>query len=119
QAEAGTAEDGQDEGGASAKSRRRSFSCCARRRSQEAASVQELGFRLQGVAERLNALNRGKAAVEVAATTLGQQLQQSQEECTAAKGQLQQMKDTFEASEEAKAGVEAQLQKAKETEAAL
>ncbi|CAJ1339063.1 unnamed protein product, partial [Effrenium voratum] len=138
EAEVRGAEDGQDEG-ASAKSRRRSFSCCARRQSQdilrrdcelgravgtevkeaciqasgqEAASVEELGFRLQGVVERLNALKQGKAEAEVAATTLGQQLQQSQEECTAAKGQLQQMKDALEAREEAKASVEAQLQKA-------
>ncbi|CAJ1417759.1 unnamed protein product [Effrenium voratum] len=92
QADTGSAEDGQDEGGASAKSRRCSFSCCARRRSQEAAFVEELGFRLQGVAERLNALKQSKAEVEakmestaVFATALEQQLQQSQEECSAAK----------------------------------
>ncbi|CAJ1352006.1 unnamed protein product, partial [Effrenium voratum] len=63
QAEERDAEDGQDEGEAG-KSRRRTLSCCARRRPKEAASMEELGFRLQGVAERLNALKQGKAEVE-------------------------------------------------------
>ncbi|CAJ1438759.1 unnamed protein product [Effrenium voratum] len=120
------ADEGQDEGGAAVKSRRRSLSCCARRRPQEAASVEELGFRLEAVAERLNVLKQGKAEAEakmqstaIAAAALEQQLQQWQEESKVAKGQLQQMKDALEAREEAKASVEAQLQRAKEAEAAL
>ncbi|CAJ1346441.1 unnamed protein product, partial [Effrenium voratum] len=63
-------EEGRDEGESAAKSRRFSLSCCGhRRRSQEVASVEDLGNRLQALAQRLDTLKQGKSEAEARLAT--------------------------------------------------
>ncbi|CAJ1326782.1 unnamed protein product [Effrenium voratum] len=98
--------DSQDEGPATTQSRHRSLSCCARRRPQE-ASLEELGFRLQGVAERLHALKQNKAEVEASSGSLEQAK-------AALEAELQQAQAAVSAAEEAKAELAAKVQESKD-----